>query len=214
MRILIAEDVALLREGLGLLLGNEGFEVVASVGNADDLLEAFETAEADAAVLDVRMPPTFTNEGLKAALELRARRPGFPVLVLSAYVEDEYASRLLAGGSEGVGYLLKERVGNVGQFVDALRRVIGGAAVMDPEVIAKLFTRRSVDDPIRTLTPREHEVLGLVAQGLGNHEIAQAITVTETAVSKHIGNIFAKLGLSPDDSGNRRVLATLAYLNS
>ncbi|WP_349898598.1 response regulator transcription factor [Parafrigoribacterium soli] len=214
MRILIAEDDALLREGLGLLLGNEGFEVVASVGNADDLLEAFETAEADAAVLDVRMPPTFTNEGLKAALELRARRPGFPVLVLSAYVEDEYASRLLAGGSEGVGYLLKERVGNVGQFVDALRRVIGGAAVMDPEVIAKLFTRRSVDDPIRTLTPREHEVLGLVAQGLGNHEIAQAITVTETAVSKHIGNIFAKLGLSPDDSGNRRVLATLAYLNS
>lgn len=214
MRILIAEDDALLREGLGLLLGNEGFEVVASVGNADDLLEAFETAEADAAVLDVRMPPTFTNEGLKAALELRARRPGFPVLVLSAYVEDEYASRLLAGGSEGVGYLLKERVGNVGQFVDALRRVIGGAAVMDPEVIAKLFTRRSVDDPIRTLTPREHEVLGLVAQGLGNHEIAQTITVTETAVSKHIGNIFAKLGLSPDDSGNRRVLATLAYLNS
>jgi DNA-binding NarL/FixJ family response regulator len=214
MRILIAEDDALLREGLGLLLGNEGFEVVASVGNADDLLEAFETAEADAAVLDVRMPPTFTNEGLKAALELRARRPGFPVLVLSAYVEDEYASRLLAGGSEGVGYLLKERVGNVGQFVDALRRVIGGAAVMDPEVIAKLFTRRSVDDPIRSLTPREHEVLGLVAQGLGNHEIAQTITVTETAVSKHIGNIFAKLGLSPDDSGNRRVLATLAYLNS
>ncbi|HXD61117.1 MAG TPA: response regulator transcription factor [Lacisediminihabitans sp.] len=214
MRILIAEDDALLREGLGLLLGNEGFEVVASVGNADDLLTAFETAEADAAVLDVRMPPTFTNEGLKAALEIRARRPGFPVLVLSAYVEDEYASRLLAGGSEGVGYLLKERVGNVGQFVDALRRVIGGAAVMDPEVIAKLFTRRSVDDPIRSLTPREHEVLGLVAQGLGNHEIAQAITVTETAVSKHIGNIFAKLGLSPDDSGNRRVLATLAYLNS
>jgi DNA-binding NarL/FixJ family response regulator len=214
MRILIAEDDALLREGLGLLLGNEGFEVVASVGNADDLLTAFETAGADAAVLDVRMPPTFTNEGLKAALELRARRPGFPVLVLSAYVEDEYASRLLAGGSEGVGYLLKERVGNVGQFVDALRRVIGGAAVMDPEVIAKLFTRRSVDDPIRSLTPREHEVLGLVAQGLGNHEIAQAITVTETAVSKHIGNIFAKLGLSPDDSGNRRVLATLAYLNS
>jgi DNA-binding NarL/FixJ family response regulator len=214
MRILIAEDDALLREGLGLLLGNEGFEVVASVGNADDLLTAFETAEADAAVLDVRMPPTFTNEGLKAALELRARRPGFPVLVLSAYVEDEYASRLLAGGSEGVGYLLKERVGNVGQFVDALRRVIGGAAVMDPEVIAKLFTRRSVDDPIRSLTPREHEVLGLVAQGLGNHEIAQTITVTETAVSKHIGNIFAKLGLSPDDSGNRRVLATLAYLNS
>jgi DNA-binding NarL/FixJ family response regulator len=214
MRILIAEDDALLREGLSLLLRNEGFEVVAAVDNADSLLEAFETTEADAAVLDVRMPPTFTNEGLKAALELRERRPGFPVLVLSAYVEDEYASRLLAGGSEGVGYLLKERVGNVAQFVDALRRVGGGATVMDPEVIAQLFTRRRADDPVRSLTPREHEVLGLVAQGLGNHEIATAITVSETAVSKHIGNIFAKLGLSPDDSGSRRVLATLAYLNS
>jgi len=214
MRILIAEDDALLREGLTLLLRNEGFEVVAAVGNAEELLTASETAEADGAVLDVRMPPTFSNEGLKAALELRSRTPGFPVLVLSAYVEDEYASRLLAAGSEGVGYLLKERVGNIGQFVDALRRVIGGATVMDPEVIAQLFTRRQADDPIRTLTPREHEVLALVAQGLGNHEIAQSITVTETAVSKHIGNIFAKLGLSPDDSGNRRVLATLAYLNS
>ncbi|WP_349904394.1 response regulator transcription factor [Parafrigoribacterium humi] len=214
MRILIAEDDALLREGLTLLLRNEGFEVVAAVGTAEDLLAASETVEADGAVLDVRMPPTFSNEGLKAALELRSRTPGFPVLVLSAYVEDEYASRLLAGGSEGVGYLLKERVGNIGQFVDALRRVIGGATVMDPEVIAQLFTRRRADDPIRTLTPREHEVLALVAQGLGNHEIAQSITVTETAVSKHIGNIFAKLGLSPDDSGNRRVLATLAYLNS
>jgi DNA-binding NarL/FixJ family response regulator len=214
MRILIAEDDALLREGLTLLLRNEGFEVVAAVGTAEDLLAASETVEADGAVLDVRMPPTFSNEGLKAALELRSRTPGFPVLVLSAYVEDEYASRLLAGGSEGVGYLLKERVGNIGQFVDALRRVIGGATVMDPEVIAQLFTRRRADDPIRTLTPREHEVLALVAQGLGNHEIAQSITVTETAVSKHIGNIFAKLGRSPDDSGNRRVLATLAYLNS
>jgi DNA-binding NarL/FixJ family response regulator len=214
MRILIAEDDALLREGLTLLLRNEGFEVVAAVGTAEDLLAASETVEADGAVLDVRMPPTFSNEGLKAALELRSRTPGFPVLVLSAYVEDEYASRLLAGGSEGVGYLLKERVGNIGQFVDALRRVIGGATVMDPEVIAQLFTRRRADDPIRTLTPREHEVLALVAQGLGNHEIAQSITVTETAVSTHIGNIFAKLGLSPDDSGNRRVLATLAYLNS
>jgi DNA-binding NarL/FixJ family response regulator len=214
MRILIAEDDALLREGLTLLLRNEGFEVVAAVDNAEDLLEAFETTEADAAVLDVRMPPTFSNEGLRAALELRARRPGFPVLVLSAYVEDEYASRLLAGGSEGVGYLLKERVGNVAQFVDSLRRVVGGATVMDPEVIAQLFTRRGADDPIRSLTPREHEVLGLVAQGLGNHAIAHAITVSETAVSKHIGNIFAKLGLSPDDGGHRRVLATLAYLNS
>ena len=214
MRILIAEDDALLREGLVMLLRSEGFEVLATVDNAEDLLAAFESTDADGAVLDVRMPPTFTNEGLRAALELRARRPGFPVLVLSAYVEDRYASRLLAGGGGGIGYLLKERVGDVAQFVDTLRRVVDGATVMDPEVIAQLVGRRSSSDPIRTLTPREHEVLGLMAQGLGNLAIAQTLFVSETAVSKHIGNIFAKLGLSASDSGHRRVLATLAYLRS
>jgi len=214
MRILIAEDDALLREGLAMLLRSEGFEVLAAVDNAEDLLAAFDAGGADAAVLDVRMPPTFTNEGLRAALELRARRPGFPVLVLSAYVEDRYASRLLAGGAESIGYLLKERVGDVAQFVDTLRRVIDGATVMDPEVIAQLVGRRSHNDPIRTLTPREHEVLGLIAQGLGNAAIAQALFVSETAVSKHIGNVFAKLGLAASDSGHRRVLATLAYLRS
>jgi DNA-binding NarL/FixJ family response regulator len=212
MRILIAEDDALLRAGLTVLLEGEGIAVVAAVDNAEDLLAAFEAAGADGAVLDVRMPPTFSNEGLRAALELRARKPGFPVLVLSAYVEDHYASRLLAGGSGGIGYLLKERVGNVAQFVDALRRVVDGGTVMDPEVISQLVSRRRLDDPVQSLTPREREVLGLVAQGMGNLEIADAITVSEAAVSKHIGNIFLKLGLSPTDSGHRRVLAALAYL--
>ena len=214
MRLLIAEDDALLRAGMQLLLESEGFEVVGAWDNADYLLAAFEPGSADGAVLDVRMPPTFTNEGLKAALALRGSVPEFPVLVLSAYVEDRYASRLLASGAQGVGYLLKERVGNVGEFVDGLRRVLGGGTVMDPEVIAQLFSRRSTEDPIRSLTPREFEVLGLVAEGLGNTAIAEAITVSETAVSKHIGNIFAKLGLAPSDSGHRRVLATLAYLRS
>ncbi|MCQ2002238.1 response regulator [Arthrobacter zhaoxinii] len=214
MRLLIAEDDALLRAGLKLLLESEGFDVVGSWDNADDLLEAFEPGSADGAVLDVRMPPTFTNEGLRAALELRSRVPDFPVLVLSAYVEDRYASRLLASGAQGVGYLLKERVGNVGEFVDGLRRVAAGGTVMDPEVIAQLFSRRSSQDPVRSLTPREFEVLGLVAEGLGNTAIASAISVSETAVSKHIGNIFAKLGLAQSDSGHRRVLAALAYLRS
>ncbi|MCC3276183.1 MULTISPECIES: response regulator transcription factor [unclassified Arthrobacter] len=214
MRLLIAEDDALLRAGMQLLLQSEGFEVAGAWDNADDLLSAFEPGSADGAILDVRMPPTFTNEGLKAALELRAQVPDFPVLVLSAYVEDRYASRLLGSGAQGVGYLLKERVGNVGEFVDGLRRVLGGGTVMDPEVIAQLFSRRGTEDPIRSLTPREFEVLGLVAEGLGNTAIASAITVSETAVSKHIGNIFTKLGLSPSDSGHRRVLATLAYLRS
>ncbi|WP_436697775.1 response regulator [Nocardioides sp. BYT-33-1] len=212
MRILIAEDDTLLREGLALLLRSEGFEVVAAVDNAEDFLARLD--EADAAVLDVRMPPTFTSEGLKAATEARARRPGFPVLVLSAYVEDRYAGELLARGAEGLGYLLKERVGKVASFVDALRRVAAGGTVMDPEVISQLLSRRRADDPVRTLTPREREVLGLMAEGLDNGTIAARLFVTETAVSKHIGNIFAKLGLAASDSGHRRVLAVLAYLRS
>ncbi|MFG1784438.1 response regulator [Rhodococcus oryzae] len=210
MRIVIAEDDALLREGLALLLRGEGFEVVAAVDNAEAFLEVLDSA--DAAVLDVRMPPTFTNEGLKAAEEARRRRPGFPVLVLSAYVEDRYAGRLLAEGANGMGYLLKERVGRVAEFTDALRRVAAGGTVMDPEVISQLMSRRRSDDPIRSLTPRESEVLGLMAEGLDNGTIAGRLVVSETAVSKHIGNIFAKLGLSASDSGHRRVLAVLAYL--
>ncbi|WP_187976691.1 response regulator transcription factor [Mycetocola sp. JXN-3] len=210
MRIIIAEDNTLLREGLALLLESEGFEVVAAVDNAEGFLDRLD--EADAAVLDVRMPPTFTNEGLRAAAEARSRRPGFPVLVLSAYVEDRYAGELLAAGAEGLGYLLKERVGRVAAFVDALNRVAAGGTVMDPEVIAQLMSRRHMDDPVRSLTPREREVLGLMAEGLDNLTIAARLFVTETAVSKHIGNIFAKLGLAATDSGHRRVLAVLAYL--
>ncbi|QAY58575.1 response regulator transcription factor [Microbacterium protaetiae] len=212
MRVVIAEDDALLREGMALLLRNEGFDVVATVDNGDDFLALLD--EADAAVLDVRMPPTFTNEGLIAAEEARRRRPGFPVLVLSAYVEDRYAGRLLAEGAEGLGYLLKERVGRVAAFTDALRRVADGGTVMDPEVISQLLSRRRADDPIQSLTPREREVLGLMAAGLDNATIAARLFVSETAVSKHIGNIFAKLGLSTSDSGHRRVLAVLAYLRT
>jgi DNA-binding NarL/FixJ family response regulator len=213
VRILIAEDDALLREGLALLLRGEGYEVVA-VPDADQFLSVFEETAPDAGVLDVRMPPTFTNEGLRAAIEVRKARPGFPVLVLSAYVEDRYAGELLAGGAGGVGYLLKERVGKVAEFVDALERVIGGGTVMDPEVVSQLMSRRRADDPIRALTPRESEVLGLMAEGLGNQEIAQKLVVSDTAVSKHIGNIFAKLGLSTSQSGHRRVLAVLAHLRA
>ncbi|MCX7522891.1 response regulator transcription factor [Microbacterium sp. STN6] len=212
MRVVIAEDDALLREGLALLLRSEGFDVVAAVDNADDFLTLLD--DTDAAVLDVRMPPTFTNEGLKAAETARQRRPGFPVLVLSAYVEDRYAAQLLAEGAGGLGYLLKERVGKVTEFTDALRRVAEGGTVMDPEVISQLLSRRRADDPIRTLTPREHEVLGLMAEGLDNDTIAARLVVTETAVSKHIGKIFMKLGLSTSDSGHRRVLAVLAYLRT
>ena len=217
MRVLIAEDDALLRAGLTLLLESEGFTVVAAVDNAEDLLAAFDTHEADGidgAVLDVRMPPTFTNEGLRAALALRERVDGFPVLVLSAHVEDHYAGRLLSSGSGGVGYLLKDRVGNVAQFVDALRRVLDGGTAMDPEVISQLLSRRSSQDPIRTLTPREHEVLSLMAEGKSNTDISRELVLSETGVSKHIGNIFAKLGLATTDSGHRRVLATLTYLRS
>lgn len=210
MRIVIAEDDTLLREGLALLLRSEGFDVVAAVDTGEAFLGML--GDADAAVLDVRMPPTFTVEGLEAAREARRRRPGFPVLVLSAYVEDRYAGQLVAEGADGLGYLLKERVGDVGAFVDALRRVAAGGTVMDPEVVSQLMSRRATGDPIRTLTPREREVLGLMAEGLDNQTIAGRLVVSDTAVSKHIGNIFAKLGLSPSDGGHRRVLAVLAYL--
>lgn len=212
MRVVIAEDDALLREGLSLLLASEGFEVVAAVPDGAGLLAHLD--EADVAVCDVRMPPTFTNEGLEAAAEARRRRPGFPVLVLSAYVEERYADGLVAEDPTGLGYLLKERVGDVAEFTDALRRVAAGGTVMDPEVISQLLSRRRRDDPVRALTPREREVLSLMAEGLDNTGICERLVVTETAVSKHIGNIFAKLGLSPADSGHRRVLAVLAYLRS
>ncbi|SDU11469.1 response regulator [Jiangella alkaliphila] len=214
MRVVIAEDDTLLREGLVLLLGTEGIEVAAAVDNADDFLAAVSAERPDAAVVDVRLPPGFTDEGIAAAAAARRERPGLPVLVLSAYVEDSYATELLAGGADGVGYLLKERVGKVEQFLDALHRVVAGGTVMDPEVVSQLMVRRRSDDPVRTLTPREREVLALMAEGLANPDIADRLVVTETAVSKHIRNIFAKLGLAQGDTGHRRVLAVLAYLRS
>lgn len=214
MRVVIAEDDALLREGLKLLLASEGIEVVASVDNPADFLAAVAADRPDAAIVDVRMPPSFRDEGLKAAIEARSLHPGLPILVLSAYVEDRYASELLASGAGAVGYLLKERVGKVEKFLDALRRVVDGGTVMDPEVVSQLMVRRRASDPLRSLTPREREVLSLMAEGQGNSAIAGQLVVTETAVSKHIRNIFTKLDLHPDDSGHRRVLAVLRYLNA
>jgi DNA-binding NarL/FixJ family response regulator len=214
MRVVIAEDDTLLREGLVLLLGNEGIDVAAAVDNADDFLAAVSDRRPDAAVVDVRLPPSFSNEGLRAAAEARRRIPRLPILVLSAYVEDSYVTDLLATGAGGIGYLLKERVGKVATFLDALHRVVDGGTVLDPDVVSQLMVRRRADDPMRTLTPREREVLALMAEGYGNGAIAEQLVVSETAVSKHIGNIFTKLGLSPTDTGHRRVLAVLAYLRS
>ncbi|PPK68311.1 response regulator transcription factor [Actinokineospora auranticolor] len=214
MRVVIAEDDALLREGLVLLLSTAGIEVVAAVDNATDFRAAVEAEQPDAVVVDVRLPPTFTDDGLRAAVEARRARPGLPVLVLSAFVEDSYAAELLADGAGAVGYLLKERVGRVDQFLDALRRVAAGGTAMDPEVIAQLLVRRKPDDPLATLTAREREVLSLMAEGHGNGTIGQLLVISDGAVHKHIRNIFGKLNLPSDDAGHRRVLAVLAYLNA
>ncbi|MEV7421727.1 response regulator transcription factor [Streptomyces sp. NPDC091212] len=214
MRIVIAEDDALLRAGLTHLLRAEGMEVTSAVDNPADLLAAIEADRPDVAVVDVRMPPTFRDEGLRAAVEARRRRPGLAVLVLSAHVEDSYATELLADGAGGVGYLLKERVGKVADFLDALHRVADGGTAMDPEVVAQLLLRRRADDPLLSLTPREREVLGLMAEGHSNATIAGLLTVSSGAVHKHIGNIFNKLGLPTTDAGHRRVLAVLAYLKA
>ncbi len=214
MRVVIAEDDALLREGLVLLLGSEGIDVVGAEDNVEDFLAAVSAQRPDAVIVDVRLPPSFTDEGLRAAAEARKRLPGLPILVLSAYVEDSYAGDLLAGGAGGIGYLLKERVGKVATFLDALHRVVAGGTVLDPEVVSQLMVRRRADDPMRTLTPRERDVLALMAEGRTNGAIAEQLVVSEPAVSKHIGNIFAKLGLAQDESGHRRVLAVLAYLRS
>lgn len=211
MRVVIAEDNALLREGLVLLLTSSGHEVVAVVGTGPEILPALLEHRPEVAVLDVRMPPGFRDEGLRAALEARERIPGLPVLVLSQYVEESYAAELLAGGTSGVGYLLKDRVGRVDEFLDALERVVAGGTALDPEVVTELLTRRR-DTPLDSLTPREREVLKLMAEGHDNTTIAKTLVVTERAVSKHIGNVFLKLGLPPSDSGHRRVLAVLAYL--
>jgi DNA-binding NarL/FixJ family response regulator len=213
VRVVLAEDLALLRDGLIRLLEANGCEVVEAVDNGPSLLRALTNHRPDIAVVDVRLPPTFTDEGLRAAIEARAQVPGLPVLVLSQYVEQLYARELLADRSGGVGYLLKDRVFNVAQFVDAVRQVAGGGTAMDPEVVAQLLTRRSGDKPLATLTPREREVLELMAEGRSNAAIAARMFVTDKAVGKHTNNIFAKLDLPPSEDDNRRVLAVLAYLN-
>ncbi|MFC5746756.1 LuxR C-terminal-related transcriptional regulator [Actinomadura rugatobispora] len=212
MRIVIAEDNVLLREGLVLLLTSDGHEVAAVAHDGPAVLPALLEHRPDVAVLDVRLPPGFRDEGLRAAIAARKEIPGLPVLVLSQYVEETYAAELLAGGAEGIGYLLKDRVGRVEEFLDALRRVADGGTALDPEVVSQLMSTRG--DPLRALTPREREVLGLMAQGLDNATIASTLVITERSVSKHIGAIFTKLGLPHTDSGHRRVLAVLAYLNS
>jgi DNA-binding NarL/FixJ family response regulator len=212
MRIVIAEDDPLLREGLALLLRAEALDVVATAGTADEALEAVEEQKPDVAIFDVRMPPTHTDEGIVAAVEARRRRPDLAVLVLSAYVEQSFATELLTSGATGIGYLLKERVGRVEEFLDALHRVNSGGTAIDPEVVAQLFTRSRNDTSLERLSPRERDVLALMAEGLGNSAIAERLVVTEGAVHKHIRNIFAKLDLSPTDRVDRRVAAVLRYL--
>ncbi len=214
MRVVIAEDLYLLRDGLTRLLQAHGVDVIAAVGSGAELLDELLTRRPDVAVIDVRLPPTFTDEGLRVALEARQQMPGLPVLVLSQYVEQLYARELLSDQTGGVGYLLKDRVFSDEAFVDALRTVAGGGTVLDPEVIAKLLRRRAADEPITTLTPREREVLELMAHGRSNAAIAQRLFISEMAVSKHSTSIFMKLGLEPSDDDNRRVLAVLAYLNA
>jgi DNA-binding NarL/FixJ family response regulator len=212
MRVVIADDAVLLREGLIRLVEENGHAVVAAVGDGPALVEAIVEHKPDVSIVDVRMPPSHTDEGLRAAVEARSRVPGSPILVLSQYVEVSYADDLLADRLGAVGYLLKDRVSQVAEFLDALQRVAGGATVLDPEVVGQLLVRRRRDDPLRNLTPREREVLALMAEGRSNTAIARKIVVTEGAVEKHVRNIFTKLDLPPDDEQHRRVLAVLAYL--
>ena len=213
MRVVLGEDLTLLRDGLIRLLTAYDMEVVAAVESGPELLSALLTHRPDVAVVDVRLPPTFTDEGLRAAVQARAQVPGLPVLVLSQHVEQLYARELLSAGSGGLGYLLKDRVSDVRRFIEAVRTVAGGGTAMDPEVVSQLLARRARDEPVRRLTPREREVLALMAEGRTNAGIAARLVVTEKAVSKHINNIFAKLDLYRGGDDNRRVLAVLTYLN-
>jgi DNA-binding NarL/FixJ family response regulator len=214
LRAVIAEELALLRDGLVRVLTAHGIDVVEAVQDGPSVLEALISHRPDVAVLDVRLPPTFTNEGLLAAVEARRQLPDLPILVLSQYVEPLYARELLSSRTGGVGYLLKDRVMDVGQFVEAVLRVASGGTVMDPEVVSQLVAGRERDDAMQRLTPREREVLALMAEGRSNAAIAAALVVSEKAVSKHIANIFLKLDLAPSDDDNRRVMAVLAFLNS
>jgi DNA-binding NarL/FixJ family response regulator len=212
LRIVLAEDSVLLREGLLRLLADAGFDVVDACGDAETFLRAVETRRPDLVVVDVRMPPTFTDEGIRAALVVREQFPEIAVLVLSQYVEENYATELVAGRSRGVGYLLKDRVADVTEFVEALRRVAAGGTALDPEVVSQLLSRSRRHDPLERLTPREVEVLRLMAEGRTNTAIAAALVVTEGAVEKHVSSIFAKLDLPPTDHDHRRVLAVLRWL--
>jgi DNA-binding NarL/FixJ family response regulator len=212
MRVVIAEDLALLREGISRLLNENGFEVVAAVADGDAFLEAVEEHRPDVCVVDVRLPPGFKDEGVRAALEARRRIEGLPILVLSQYVERTYAAELLSDGRGGVGYLLKDRVAEVRDFAEAVRRVAEGGTALDPEAVSQLLGQRDDDGPLTELTPREREVLALMAEGRSNAAIAEALVVTEGAVEKHVSNIFMKLGLPPSEQDHRRVLAVLTWL--
>ena len=214
MRVVIAEDSVLLREGLARLLDEAGFEVVDAVGDGEQLLRSVGDRRPDIVVADVRMPPTHRDEGLRAALVIRQRWPETAVLVLSQYVEERYATELLAGDTRGVGYLLKDRVTNVAQFVEAVDRVAAGETVIDPEVVAQIIARTRRRDPLDELTPREREVMVLMAEGRSNRAIAAQLVVTERAVEKHVKSIFMKLGLPPVEENHRRVLAVLQYLEA
>lgn len=214
MRVVIAEDLALLRDGLTRLLRDNGFDVVAAVTDGDALVRAVLLERPDVAIVDIRLPPTFRDEGLRAALTLRERAPETAVLIVSQYVEQAYAAELLADGRGGVGYLLKDRIMDVDDFVDAVRRVASGGTALDPEVVAQLFARRQIEGPLGRLTPRETEVLSLMAEGRSNAAIARELVLSVGAVEKHVASILGKLQLPPSDDDHRRVLAVLAYLRS
>jgi DNA-binding NarL/FixJ family response regulator len=214
MRVVLADDSLLLREGIARLLQEAGLEVVAQAGDAEDLVRKVGGHKPDVAIVDVRMPPTHTDEGLRAAAQIRARHPGTGVLVLSQYIEEGYAMELLSDDASGVGYLLKDRVSDLARFVEAVRRVGEGGSVLDPEVVARLLGRRRREDPLADLSPREREVLALMAEGRSNHGIAETLVVTDRAVEKHVTSIFSKLHLPPTADDHRRVLAVLKYLES
>jgi DNA-binding NarL/FixJ family response regulator len=212
VRVVIAEDLALLRDGLERLLRDSGFDVVAAVADGPSLLDAVDQTDPDVAIVDVRLPPAFRDEGVRAALELRRRKPGFPVLILSQYVEQTYAAELLADGTGGVGYLLKDRVSDVREFVEAVRRVASGGMALDPEAVSQLVAGHE-EGPLAQLSTRERAVLALMAEGHTNHGIADELQITPSGVEKHVASIFGKLGLPPAESAHRRVLAVVAYLN-
>jgi DNA-binding NarL/FixJ family response regulator len=213
VKLVIAEDSVLLREGMARLLEDQGFEVAGQAGDGDELVRKVMAHKPDVAIVDVRMPPTHTDEGLRAAQRIRAELPGTGVLVLSQYVEEEYATELIGDRADGVGYLLKDRVADVEAFADAVRRVGQGGSALDPEVVSMMLGRRR-DEPLQELTPREREVLSLMAEGLSNHAIAERLVVTERAVEKHVTSIFGKLRLPPTGETHRRVLAVLAYMRA